>query len=61
MQTKINTVYGQNHDFGKYNGFMEKTVEFVMTTMSHDGSETTSQLQLWDIPFSTTHDKKRVV
>ena len=41
---KIINFNGQNHDFGKSNGFMEKSVEFVMTKMSHDGSETTSQL-----------------
>ena len=34
----------QNHDFGKSNGFMEKSVEFVEIMMSHGGSETTSQL-----------------
>ena len=39
---KINAVYGQNQDFSKSNGFMEQNVDFVMTTLSRDGSETTS-------------------
>ena len=40
----FNYIYGQNHDFGKYSVCMEYSAKFDMTTMSHDGSETTLQL-----------------
>ncbi len=39
---KIANINGRKSNFGKFIGFIEKNVEFVMTTMSHDGSETTS-------------------
>jgi UTP-glucose-1-phosphate uridylyltransferase len=41
---KFAKINGRKFDFGKSNGFIEKSVEFDIRTMLHDNSETTLQL-----------------